>query len=446
MIKSQQSPWRSIVPAQFVSPRVLLSRIAELTTDIVLGSGLNLTASQLARGNDVAEELFTANRSADLTARDTYAVSYRAANFIADVARTSVGPSDHFVHMIAAYPDDFGRNDLGSDKPLWTGDKQTGKTLLVHAVKLQGLGDVFQFAPLVNEAKAQGGFDKVIFEVPKRMVPLFEGKGLADIVHAKGDPLPAHDAVLPMMSLPSVLGVNLQNFYAREAYLAPTWKIATPENDWINANIRNRQVRGELVVGLAWQGDAGNFSLEPHRSMNLAQLHPLLDRLDNTQFICLQNPMDVPKSPLAEQFAALSDRQRSKLTILPAEFDKAVMFADTMHAMKAMDMVVSTDTGTAHAAGAAGARLVVLGQNGCEMRYPTAAMASLTGDFGGQRCHVQPLEYYAQASLLQQRTAGDWNSVTDALLSELSFREVRYSNASADKLPVRRVARMLTEM
>ncbi len=441
-----KSPWQTTNSALPYANKRLLTGLLSVITFSVLKGRKEITPSQIDRAATVLDEFTAISKVSDLSARDVYAASYHAANLIADLSRTSVGASDHFGYMIGAYPDDFGRNDLGSDKPLWTGDKQTGKTLLVHAVKLQGLGDVFQFAPLVNEAKAQGGFDKVIFEVPKRMVPLFEGKGLADIVHAKGDPLPAHDAVLPMMSLPSVLGVNLQNFYAREAYLAPTWKIATPENDWINANIRNRQVRGELVVGLAWQGDAGNFSLEPHRSMNLAQLHPLLDRLDNTQFICLQNPMDVPKSPLAEQFAALSDRQRSKLTILPAEFDKAVMFADTMHAMKAMDMVVSTDTGTAHAAGAAGARLVVLGQNGCEMRYPTAAMASLTGDFGGQRCHVQPLEYYAQASLLQQRTAGDWNSVTDALLSELSFREVRYSNASADKLPVRRVARMLTEM
>lgn len=263
------------------------------------------------------------------------------------------------------------------------------------------------------------------------MIPLLEGKGLADELVAKGDPLPAHDLTLPMMSLPSALGVDLHIYRAPDAYLSPGWKIDTPENDWINANIRQPQNKGELVVGLAWQGDAGNFSLEPHRSMNLAQLRPLLE-LKGTQFICLQNPNDVPKPPLAEQFAALSDQHRGRLTVLPAEFDRAAMFGDTMHAMNAMnamnamDAVISTDTGTAHAAGAAGARLVVMAQHGAELRYPSVALAQLTAEYDTARdaqAYVQTLSYYGNATLLQQKKPGDWASVAGALHSELKFAE-----------------------
>lgn len=436
--------WYSVSPRHGTASSMLMGYLNDEFSLVMDGSAGKLSADLRDLVQSRREELdYVQARGDKATPQEVYAASYRSANLLASLYGTSVGPADHFPYMIATYPSVFGRDDLGSDKPVWDG-KQTGqgKTLLVHAVKMQGLGDIFQFAPLVNEARSQGGFDSVVFEVPKRMVPLFDGKNLADIVVAKGDPLPPHDMTLPMMNLSSVLYMNLHTRQVQAAYLAPTWKIGTPENDWINANIRQPQAEGRLVVGLAWQGDAGNFALEPARSMNLAQLHNLL-ALDNTQFVCLQNPMDVNKSPLQGQFAALSNAQRGRLTVLPEGFDKAVMFGDTMHAMRAMDMVVSTDTGTAHAAGAAGARLVVMGQHVPELRYPAAVSAELTDNAGDgrQRCLVQALPYYSNATLLQQRQPGDWASVAGALETKLSFRQAKdCPGVSGDLWPTRKNA------
>ena len=430
------SPWKTVAPTHLSAVYTLPSLLGvgcAAATDAPKSSSMYANFMQVFGALRLLQAM---GEHAD--PRDVYATSYQAANHMAAASGSSVPASDHFGYMAATYPHEFGRADFGPAVPAWQGEGgHKGKTLLVHAVKLQGAGDVFQFAPLVNMAKDQGGFDTVVFEVPKRMVPLLEKAGLADVVVGKGDTLPAHDMVAPMMALPSLLGINLQTHRAPGAYLQPDWKIATPENDWINANIRQPPLEGELVVGLAWQGDTGNFSLEPHRSINLSQLHNLLS-LNNTRFVCLQNPADVPKSPLAEQFAALGPAQRANLTVLPEGFDKAVMFGDTMHAMRAMNVVVSTDTGIAHAAGAAGARLVLLGQNLPELRYARAGQpVEIAG--GDVKCPAQMLPYYDNATLLQQPKPGDWATVVTALHEELSFRQNRANpGLNGDLLPTRR--------
>ena len=101
-------------------------------------------------------------------------------------------------------------------KPPWDGSPLAGKTILLHTE--QGHGDAIQFvryAPLV----AQRGAGKVILETYRSLRRLFTTVSLVQEVVVKGEPLPAFDVQVPLMSLPRILGTTIETIPDRVPYL-----------------------------------------------------------------------------------------------------------------------------------------------------------------------------------------------------------------------------------
>lgn len=219
-------------------------------------------------------------------------------------------------------------------EPMWDGIPLDDRVLLVHGE--QGLGDVLQFVrylPLLAE-RAPNAY----FEAPAALAPLLRASGYQRVI-AKGDPLPAVDVQIPLMSLPRVLGTTLETIPRHVPYL-----VADPAlvELW-------REKLAPLAgfrIGLAWQGSP-TYPTDHFRSFPLTRYAPLA--LPGAQLISLQRGYG------SEQVAALEGR----FTVheLGEEVDREHgPFMDTAAIMRNLDLVVTSDTSTAHLAGALGVR------------------------------------------------------------------------------------------
>ncbi|SMG16540.1 tetratricopeptide repeat protein [Paraburkholderia susongensis] len=267
--------------------------------------------------------------------------------------------------------------------PRWHGEPIEQRTLLVHAE--QGLGDTLQFVrfmPLVAQRAA-----RVVLEVQPPLLPLLAPAAQAWRVTliAQGQPRPAADLQIPLLSLPLALGTSYDTIPGHTPYLSvpPAY---------------GRKWRGSLggqakrKIGLAW---SGRIQRNETRSMPLAALDPLF-ALDGIDWIVLQPD--------------LSDEERAALDAHPRagsihRLDRRIGdFADTAAIVARLDAVVSIDTSIAHLAGA--------------LRKPLWLMLPFAADWrwfdGDTRS-----PWYPGATLVRQPRPGAWDEVVDVVAKEL---------------------------
>ena len=270
------------------------------------------------------------------------------------------------------------RRDFGA--PLWLGKESLeGKTLLVHSE--QGLGDIIQFSRWVPLAAKRAR--QVVFEVPAVLARLMAASFPEVEVVARGSPLPAFDAQVPVASLPLAFEARLDNLPGAVGYLAAP---AEALERW-KARLGPRE---RLRVGLAWAGNPAQRN-DHNRSMPFARIAALLD-LD-CEFHCLQK--DIPARDRAEVEA--SDK-------LMRWSDELHDFAETAALVSALDLVISVDTSASHLAGALGQRTWIALTYAADYRYLLDRDDS---------------PWYGNATLYRQRQAGDWKGVIDAIARDL---------------------------
>ena len=218
------------------------------------------------------------------------------------------------------------------DPPRWRGEPLAGRTLLVYAE--QGLGDTLMFARYLPELRQQGG--RVIFEAQSALVPLLVASGISDVVGA-GQELPAFDLHVPLLSLPGLIHPTLENLPGRASYLlADRQRIER----W-----RPRAARGGAFnVGIAWQGNR-EYALDRSRSISLGQFAPLAS-VKGVRLISLQ------KGEGSEQLADVAGH--FKVDVLEGLDAEGGAFMDTAAVMQSLDLVITSDTATAHLAGGLG--------------------------------------------------------------------------------------------
>jgi Flp pilus assembly protein TadD len=254
----------------------------------------------------------------------------------------------------------------------WDGGDPRGRTILLAAE--QGLGDAIQFVRLAAPLAALGA--RVIVQARRPLARLFESaQGVHEIV-AAGEPLPPHDAWLPLLSLAGVLAVDSSSIPARVPYLA-----ANPQRRAGVAAVLANYTRS-LRVGIAWAGNPRHAN-DRRRSAPLSALAPLFGVHGVTWFSLQQDDVGTPGSGTAEA---------SKLVEVDARRD-----FDGMAALVAeLDLVVSVDTSIAHLSGAIGRPTFVLLPFAADWRWQTARPDS---------------DWYPTARLYRQRAPGDWASV-----------------------------------
>jgi tetratricopeptide (TPR) repeat protein len=279
---------------------------------------------------------------------------------------------------------DMARPRRHADIPAWSaGSPVAGKRILVWWE--QGLGDTLQFCrylPLLRERGAE-----IVFEVQPALKRLASSLGDFTVV-ASGDPVPACDSQIPLLSLPLAFRTTLESIPARVPYLN-----ADPENvrRW-----RNRLKPGaeKLNIGVACAGHASQKD-DKVRSMRLANLAPLAQ---SANLFVIQ----VEVSAEDREFAAQSAGRIRLLDGEIRDFDDSAAIAENM------DLVVTIDTSVAHLAGA--------------LAKPTWILLPWTPTWRWM-VDREDSPWYPTARLFRQSRLGDWDGVVARVREELeSFR------------------------
>ncbi|MBP7340047.1 tetratricopeptide repeat protein [Niveispirillum sp.] len=256
--------------------------------------------------------------------------------------------------------------------PSWTGGDPAARTLLLHDE--QGLGDGIQFARYAPLLAARGA--RVAVECAAPLLRLFATLPGVDSVVATGQPLPTHDAHVPLLSLPHLLGETAVPAFApylsAEPALAECWAARLAGDDG-------------LKVGLVWAGNP-EFKDDRRRSPGLAALLPLLS-VPGVRFFALQ------KGGGRADLDRLAGRLGARFTDLGPEIAD---FADTAAIMTNLDLIISSCTAPAHLAGALG--------------RPVWTILPLNADWRWRESGHQT-DWYPSMTLFRQERAGDWAPV-----------------------------------
>ena len=337
-------------------------------------------------------------------AADDYKVVSRVSNVVAQSLGSSGVGNAQFPVLTNVYPKELGRADLPTDSGEWLGNWMPGKTLLVHGVAMMGRADWIQMAPLVMEAKKYGGFDKVILEMPSSLLPLMDGKKLADELVAKDSPLPPHDYHVSLMNLPAWMGINLHEAKVKNAYLAPSEPMNEGQAAWVRSHILDPKSEGRDVYAFALKARKGACE----EVVSLKQLSPLFGMLaQKADFVCLRSEAELERIGLAQEFSALSRDGQKNILALPPYFNSDESLSGTLHVVKAVNAVITGDTALLHAAAAAGGKVIGLLPYTPDMRYPSLSAAAQAES--GAR--VQPYAYYPEVTLVQQPKPKAWEPV-----------------------------------
>ncbi len=269
-------------------------------------------------------------------------------------------------------------------KPEWDGQPFDGKTLLITAE--QGLGDTIQFIRFAKLARERGG--KVIVQCPPGLRRLLSSASGIDEITAGGPTISEVDFFVPLLSLPRIFAS--QPFPAPTSYLAAETGLA----EHFRAKLRRPN---RIQVGICWQGNP-NYEADAARSIPLRHFETLFD-IPNIDFFGFQKEHGI------DQVASLSEKHRAQFVNLGEDFDKGQdAFVETAAAMKAMDLMICSDTSIPHLSAALG----------CE----TWLLIPHRPDWRWEPCTDRTV-FYPTMRVFRQPRPGDWAGVFSSAEGEL---------------------------
>ena len=200
-----------------------------------------------------------------------------------------------------------------------------------------------------------------------------------------GEPAPAHDAWIPLLSLARMLRIDESNMPAAVPYVAADPTLRREAHAAISS------LPGRLRAGLAWTGNRANTN-DARRSIELAALRPLLDLTDVT-WVSLQK--DDGADPRNDP------QDLDRLVRLPWRND----FEGLAALIESLDLVVSVDTSVAHVAGALAKPVHILLPHMSDWRWRKGRTDS---------------DWYPTATLFRQSRPGDWAGVISSVRKAVS--------------------------
>lgn len=271
---------------------------------------------------------------------------------------------------------EYGRPDIPTPRLGTRPLREDQRRILVH--QEQGLGDTLMAMRYVPMLAAQGW--AVTVEIQRPLMPWL-GEALAPYatVITRGDPLPAHDVHIAMLSLPAYFGT------AGDADIPP---VLTPQVRGPGP-LAHRPGDRRPVIGFAWAGSPGHHA-DHYRSVDPRWLAPLFARPD-TRFVSLQ-----VGDRGTELWGALPGIALGEGSTVEDCSWALTDFARTAALIRQCDAVVTVDTSVAHLAGTLGARTYVLLNWLSEWRW---------------QLHREDSPWYPTVRLVRQPTLGDWPAV-----------------------------------
>ena len=219
-------------------------------------------------------------------------------------------------------------------QPRWDGSAVPGDTVLLHAE--QGLGDTLQFVRFAPMVRSRAGRVVLLCQKPLRSL-LAPVRGVDLLVTDEGE-LPAIDVQLPLLSVPGVLNTRMDTIPSSVPYIWPDEELV-------------RRWQAKLAefpgfrVGISWQGNP-DYPLDRLRSVPLRHYLPLSE-VPGVRLVCVQ------KAHGLQQLERV--RGQFEVVELGDDFDETSgPFMDSAAVMKSLDLLITSDTATAHLAGALG--------------------------------------------------------------------------------------------
>ena len=218
------------------------------------------------------------------------------------------------------------------DQSRWDGSSLNGKTILLYAE--QGFGDTIQF---IRYAHLLAEYDtEIIVECQPELLKLFKNIDIIKKLITVGESSPNFDVHASLLSLPGILGTDLESIPAEIPYL-----YAKP------GSYTDLSPCSKFKVGIVWAG-ALKHPNDNNRSVELPQFSVLFDR-EACQFYSLQ---------VGKRRDDIIRYNYSDTAIdLGVNFTS---FFDTAAAILELDLVISVDTAVAHLAGALGKPVWIL--------------------------------------------------------------------------------------
>jgi Flp pilus assembly protein TadD len=268
--------------------------------------------------------------------------------------------------------------DLPGSK--WDGTDTRGKTILVRAE--QGFGDTIQFARYLPSICDMGG--SPILVCPPALVPLVASMPGVRAVSSL-DPVPAYDAWIDQISLPTVFGTTLQTIPAPNRYFSAEPARVDAWRARLRAGMPNAlQRRDEPRIGIAFAGNPRHVadkrrSIPPDFDLELRDAVGL-------NFVNLQHGAPTALLGLPDLTHWMTD------------------YAETAALIECLDLVITVDTSIAHLAGALGKPTWVLLPHAPDWRWLLGRSDS---------------PWYPSIRLFRQPVPGDWTSVLGQVMRAL---------------------------
>jgi len=272
--------------------------------------------------------------------------------------------------------------------PKWQeGMSVSGKTLLVIAE--QGFGDMVLMSRFIPLIAAQGASIRLLAKKPLiRLLDGIEGVEWIGTDASKSDPV---DFWVSLMDLPKLV------FGAEEAGAPPVPTVLNiPADAADRAKVATSQHRNMFKVGVVWSGSV-TYKGNSFRSFTHREFLPLA-ALPNVQLFSLY------KGPFLE---AYQKDGSAALIIDTASTDRD--FADCAATMREMDLIITSDTATAHIAGSLG--------------VPTWVVLHWDA-FWVYRHHGDTSAWYPSMRLFRQAEPQNWASAFDAVTAALAQKVV----------------------
>ena len=271
-------------------------------------------------------------------------------------------------------------------QPRWQGQDLRDRTILV--VGEQGHGDNIQFVRFLWNLHVMGA--QIKLQVTAGLVPLLEHSAIIQQVDTYDTDMGAFDYWVPIMSIPGVLGITLENLPQRVNYL-------NARDDLTRAWLDRLGPKTRMRVGFAWSGRRDAW-LNQHKGMPFDTMLAMIRANPQYEWINLQ--IDATD----DESGALAD---VGVGLWPGAITG---FHDTAALVTCLDVVISVDTAIAHLSGALGRPTwIMLPKFGVDWRWLLDRDSS---------------PWYSTARLFRQPDFDDWPSVTQKITQYLSWFKV----------------------
>jgi hypothetical protein len=271
-------------------------------------------------------------------------------------------------------------------QPRWAGQDLKDRAILV--IGEQGHGDNIQFMRFLFNLHAAGA--RVLFQVTDGLIPMLSGINVVHWVGRYSDTPPEFDYWIPIMSLPGVLGITIENLPKVVSYL-------NAHQDLFQQWQQRLGPKKRMRVGFCWSGRKDNW-LNTHKGMPFDQMMTLVQNNPTYEWINLQ----VDASPEEDAVLAALGVTRYPGTI--------GSFADTAALIAHMDVVLSVDTSIAHLSAALG--------------RPTWLMLNWFAPCWRWMLNRDSSPWYSSMRIFRQPAQDDWASATKKIEQYLSWFKV----------------------